>query len=69
MPVTRRALIATATLAAACPAAAQPQGQGKTMTSMTGLQFTDTIVGTGPNPIYPGVDDLESARVSGYPSV
>ena len=48
MPVTRRVLISTATLAAAVPAAAQPQGN--TMTSMTGLQIIDTKVGTGPNP-------------------
>ena len=48
MPVTRRVLISTATLAAAVPAAAQTQGN--TMTSMTGLQIIDTKVGTGPNP-------------------
>ena len=48
MPVTRRVLLATATVAAACPAAAQPQG--KTMTTQTGLKFIDTIVGTGASP-------------------
>ena len=48
MPVTRRVLIATATLAAAHPAAAQPQG--KTMTTPTGLQIIDTTVGTGASP-------------------
>ena len=50
MPVTRRVLLATATatIAAACPAAAQPQG--KTMTTQTGLKFIDTTVGTGASP-------------------
>ena len=48
MPVTRRFMIAAATLAAARPAAAQPQG--KTMTTETGLKFTDTTVGTGASP-------------------
>ena len=50
MPVTRRVLLttATATFAAACPAAAQPQG--KTMTTPTGLKFIDTTVGTGASP-------------------
>jgi peptidylprolyl isomerase len=50
MPVTRRVLLATATatVAAACPAAAQPQG--KTMTTQTGLKFIDTTVGTGASP-------------------
>jgi peptidylprolyl isomerase len=48
--VTRRVLLATATatVAAACPAAAQPQG--KTMTTQTGLKFIDTTVGTGASP-------------------
>jgi peptidylprolyl isomerase len=48
MPITRRVLLATATAAAACPAAAQPQG--KTMTTQTGLKFIDTTVGTGASP-------------------
>ena len=48
MPVTRRALFATAILAAAAPAAAQPQG--KTMTTPSGLQIIDTTVGTGASP-------------------
>lgn len=50
MPITRRVLLATATttVAAACPAAAQPQG--KTMTTQTGLKFIDTTVGTGASP-------------------
>jgi peptidylprolyl isomerase len=50
MPVTRRVLLATATatVAAACPAAAQPQG--KTMTTQSGLKFIDTTVGTGASP-------------------
>ena len=49
MPVTRRALIATATLAAAVrPAAAQTQG--KVMTTETGLKIIDTTVGTGASP-------------------
>jgi peptidylprolyl isomerase len=48
MQVTRRVLIATATLTAVCPAAAQPQGNATT--SITGLQIIDTKVGTGPNP-------------------
>jgi peptidylprolyl isomerase len=50
MAVTRRVLLATATatVAAACPAAAQPQG--KTMTTQTGLKFIDTTVGTGASP-------------------
>lgn len=48
MSVTRRVLIATAALAAGCPAAAQSQGNATT--SMTGLQMIDTKVGTGPNP-------------------
>ena len=50
MPVTRRVLLATATatVAAACPVAAQPQG--KTMTTQTGLKFIDTTVGTGASP-------------------
>src|SRR5258708_38839039 len=49
MPVTRRAMIATATLAAAAHAAAA-QTQGKEMTTETGLKFTDTTVGTGASP-------------------
>ncbi len=48
MPVTRRVLIATATLAAGCPAVAQAQGYATT--SMTGLKIIDTKIGTGPNP-------------------
>ncbi len=48
MPVTRRALFATAILAAAAPAAAQPQGQA--MTTPSGLQIIDTTVGTGASP-------------------
>jgi peptidylprolyl isomerase len=49
MPVTRRALIATATLAAAVrPAAAQTQG--KVMTTETGLKIIDTTVGMGASP-------------------
>ena len=48
MPVTRRFMIAAATLAAARPAAAQTQG--KTMTTETGLKFIDTTVGTGASP-------------------
>lgn len=53
MPLTRRVLIATATivpstLAAAAPAAAQPQG--KAMTTPSGLQIIDTTVGTGASP-------------------
>ncbi len=51
MSLTRRVLIATstlATLAAAYPAAAQPQG--KPMTTPSGLQIIDTTVGTGASP-------------------
>jgi peptidylprolyl isomerase len=48
MPLTRRILIVTATLAAAAPAAAQPQG--KAMTTPSGLQIIDTTVGTGASP-------------------
>jgi peptidylprolyl isomerase len=48
MPVTRRVLISTATLAAAFPAAAQTQG--KPMTTQSGLQIIDTTVGTGASP-------------------
>ena len=48
MPMTRRVMIATATLAAAHPAAAQTQG--KAMTTPTGLQIIDTTVGTGASP-------------------
>jgi peptidylprolyl isomerase len=46
--MTRRVLIATATLAAVYPAAAQTQG--KPMTTASGLQIIDTTVGTGPSP-------------------
>ena len=48
MPLTRRVLIATATLAAAHPAVAQTKG--KAMTTPTGLQIIDTTVGTGASP-------------------
>ncbi|MDP1963756.1 MAG: FKBP-type peptidyl-prolyl cis-trans isomerase [Reyranella sp.] len=48
MPVTRRALIATAALVAAGPAGAQTQG--KTMTTASGLKIIDTTVGTGASP-------------------
>jgi peptidylprolyl isomerase len=51
MPLTRRVLIATATLApfaAAHPVAAQTQG--KAMTTPSGLQIIDTTVGTGASP-------------------
>jgi peptidylprolyl isomerase len=50
MPMTRRVMIAsaTATLAAAGPAAAQTQGQA--MTTETGLKIVDTTVGTGASP-------------------
>ena len=48
MQVTRRAVIATAAIAAAVPAAAQPQG--KAMTTPSGLQIIDTTVGTGASP-------------------
>jgi peptidylprolyl isomerase len=48
MPVTRRVMIAIATLAAARGAAAQTQG--KTMTTDTGLKFIETTVGTGASP-------------------
>src|SRR6202012_5686995 len=48
MPVTRRFMIAAVPLAAACPAAAQPQGH--VMTTETGLKFIDTAVGTGASP-------------------
>ena len=48
MPMTRRVMIATATLAAARTAAAQTQG--KVMTTETGLKFIDTTVGTGASP-------------------
>jgi peptidylprolyl isomerase len=44
----RRAMIATATLAAACPVAAQTQGT--TMTTASSLKFIDTTVGTGASP-------------------
>ena len=49
MPVTRRVMIATATLAAAAGTAAA-QTQGKVMSTETGLKFTDTTVGTGASP-------------------
>ena len=48
MSVTRRVMIAIATLAAALPAAAQTQG--KAVTTETGLKFIDTTVGTGASP-------------------
>ncbi|MFO1082246.1 MAG: FKBP-type peptidyl-prolyl cis-trans isomerase [Reyranellaceae bacterium] len=48
MPVTRRAVIATAAIAAAVPAAAQTQE--KDMTTPSGLQIIDTTVGTGASP-------------------
>ena len=48
MPVTRRAVIATAAFATAVPAAAQTQG--KAMTTPSGLQIIDTTVGTGDSP-------------------
>src|SRR5215469_9061449 len=49
MPITRRAMIATAILAAAAPTAVA-QTQGKAMTTETGLQIIDTTVGTGASP-------------------
>jgi peptidylprolyl isomerase len=49
MSVTRRVMIATATLAAAARTAAA-QTQGNTMTTETGLKFIDTTVGTGASP-------------------
>jgi peptidylprolyl isomerase len=48
MQVTRRAVIATAALAATRPAGAQTHG--KTMTTDTGLKIIDTTVGTGASP-------------------
>ena len=48
MPMTRRVIISTVALAGIRPAGAQTQG--KTMTTETGLQFIDTIVGTGASP-------------------
>lgn len=48
MQVTRRAVIATTVLAAACPAVAQTQG--KAMTTESGLQIIDITVGTGASP-------------------
>ena len=51
MPMTRRALIATTSLAAL--AATRPAGaqtQGKAMTTDSGLQIIDTSVGTGASP-------------------
>jgi len=48
MPVTRRAVIATAVLFTACPAGAQTQG--KVMTTDSGLKIIDTTVGTGASP-------------------
>jgi peptidylprolyl isomerase len=53
MSVTRRALIATATLATATFTAAYPataQTQGNAMTTPSGLQIIDTTVGTGASP-------------------
>src|SRR3954468_5328115 len=50
MPMTRRVLIATATLAAAHPAAAQTQGKAMPTETETGLKFIDTTVGTGASP-------------------
>jgi peptidylprolyl isomerase len=53
MSLTRRVLIATATLASATLAAALPaaaQTQGKAMTTPSGLQIIDTTVGTGASP-------------------
>jgi len=48
MPVTRRFMIAAIPLVAACPAAAQTQGQ--VMTIESGLKIIDTTVGTGASP-------------------
>ena len=48
MPVTRRALIATAAIATAVPASAQTQD--KVMTTSSGLQIIDTTIGTGASP-------------------
>ncbi len=48
MPMTRRVLLGTVTLAAAFPAGAQTQG--KAMTTPSGLQIIDTTVGTGASP-------------------
>jgi peptidylprolyl isomerase len=48
MPVTRRAVVATAALFATCPAGAQTQG--KVMTTDSGLKIIDTTVGTGASP-------------------
>ncbi|MBS0539456.1 MAG: FKBP-type peptidyl-prolyl cis-trans isomerase [Proteobacteria bacterium] len=48
MPLTRRALVSAAALAAISPARAQTQG--KVMTTESGLKFTDTTVGTGASP-------------------
>ena len=48
MTMTRRLMIAAATLAAAGPAAAQTQG--KAMTTESGLKIIDTTVGTGASP-------------------
>lgn len=53
MSVTRRTLIATATLAAATFTATYPaiaQTQGTPMTTPSGLQIIDTTVGTGASP-------------------
>ena len=53
MPLTRRVLIATATIATSTLAAAHPaaaQTQGKAMTTPSGLQIIDTTVGTGASP-------------------
>ena len=53
MPLTRRVLIATATIATSTLAAAHPaaaQTQGKAMTTPSGLQIIETTVGTGASP-------------------
>ncbi|MGQ0582642.1 MAG: FKBP-type peptidyl-prolyl cis-trans isomerase [Reyranella sp.] len=53
MPVTRRVLIATATIATSTLAAAYPaaaQTQGNAMTTPSGLKIIDTTVGTGASP-------------------
>ncbi len=53
MLMTRRVLIATATIATSTLAAAYPaaaQTQGKAMTTPSGLQIIDTTVGTGASP-------------------
>lgn len=50
MPLTRRVLIATATLAPFAAGSAAAQTQGKAMTTPSGLQIIDTTVGTGASP-------------------